>query len=101
MATLRKRGGKWQVQIRRKGYSSVSRTFHLKTDALAWARQKELDADRCGLTTEHKALTTITVAGIITRYRDEVVPRNEEPTLRRKLSGEAQSPHTGSCSSIP
>ena len=75
MATLRKRGGKWQVQVRRRGFANVSRSFHLRSDALAWARQKEFEADRYGLTTEHKALANMTVAAIVTRYRDEVVPR--------------------------
>jgi len=34
MATIRKRGGKWQVQIRRQGYRATSRTFSSKNDAL-------------------------------------------------------------------
>ena len=75
MATLRKRGHKWQVQIRRRHHPAISRSFHLRSDALAWARQKELELDRCGLATEHKALGALTVAAVVTRYRDEVVPR--------------------------
>ena len=75
MATLSKRGNKWQVQIRRRHHPAISRTFHLRNDALAWARQKELELDRCGLATEHKALGALTVAAVVTRYRDEVVPR--------------------------
>ena len=54
---------------------ALSRSFSLKSDALAWARQKELDAERRGLATEHKALRNLTVAEIMTRYRDEIVPR--------------------------
>lgn len=75
MATLRKRGERWQVQVRRRGRPAVSRSFHLKSDALAWARDQELEADRQGLPTAHKGLRGITVADIVIRYRDEVVPR--------------------------
>jgi integrase len=75
MATIRRRGAKWQVQIRRLGRPGVSRTFFLKSDAQAWAHQKELDAERRGLATEHKSLRNLLVAEILLRYRDEVVPR--------------------------
>ena len=40
MATIRKRGAKWQVQIRRVGFPPISRSFHVHKDAEAWARQK-------------------------------------------------------------
>jgi len=44
MATLRKRNGRWQVQVRRSGAGSLSKTFNLKADALKWAREKDLRA---------------------------------------------------------
>ena len=53
-----------------------TRSFHLRSDALAWARQKELELDRCGLATDHKALGALSRSGgRESRYRDEVVPR--------------------------
>ncbi len=75
MATLRKRGERWHVQVRRRGRPSVTRSFLLKSDALAWAREQELEADRQGIPTAHKGLRGFTVADIVIRYRDEVVPR--------------------------
>lgn len=45
MATVQKRGSKWRVQIRRDGHY-VSRTFHRKTDADAWAREAEHSVDK-------------------------------------------------------
>jgi predicted Zn-dependent protease len=75
MATLRKRGERWQVQVRRQGRADVSRSFLLKSDALAWARQQELEADRHGIPTARKALAGVTVADVVRRYRDEVLPR--------------------------
>jgi hypothetical protein len=43
--------------------------------ALAWAHQQELEADRNGLPTVHKVLRGIMVADVLTRYRDEIIPR--------------------------
>ena len=50
MANIRKRGSKWQVQIRRQGYSALIKSFMLREDALHWARQQELAVDRGELT---------------------------------------------------
>jgi hypothetical protein len=41
MPTIRKRGAKWQVQIRRKGQCPVSQSFIAKKDAEMWAREME------------------------------------------------------------
>jgi hypothetical protein len=46
MATVRKRGDKYQVQVRRLGNPSVTKTFHALKDAQAWARHMEVQADR-------------------------------------------------------
>jgi integrase len=46
----------------------------LKSEALLWAREQELEADR-GRPQAHKTLKGIAVADIVSRYRDEVVPR--------------------------
>jgi len=46
LATLRRRGQRWHVQVRRKGRTPVPRSFCLKSDALAWAREQELEADQ-------------------------------------------------------
>ncbi|MFT5540220.1 MAG: hypothetical protein ACI82H_001748 [Alphaproteobacteria bacterium] len=46
MASIRKRGRKWQVQIRRKGYPLFARTFQEKTVAIKWARRTESDLDK-------------------------------------------------------
>lgn len=52
MATIRKRGDKWQAQIRKLGSAPLSRSFTLKKDAEAWARQSEhaIDLGEAGLT---------------------------------------------------
>jgi integrase len=47
----------------------------MKADAEAWARLQELEADRQGVPTAHKGLRGFTVADVVVRYRNEVVPR--------------------------
>jgi hypothetical protein len=56
MATIRKRGAKWQVQIRRVGVRPLSRSFNVRKDAEAWARFMEVQADRRDLPDDQKAL---------------------------------------------
>ena len=71
MATLRQRKGKWQVQIRRRKLT-LARTIQMKTGALRWANQMEVEADREGTIRDARALERTTVAEILTRFRDEV-----------------------------
>ena len=72
MASIRKRNGRWQVQVRRKGCAPLSRTFTAKSDAVAWSRQMDMEADRSGLAPDPKMLERITVADILRRYWDEI-----------------------------
>jgi integrase len=75
MATIRKRGAKWQVQVRRKGSPPLSRSFLRKADAQVWARQVELEADSGDVTPRATALGQLTVGDLIRRYLNDVVPR--------------------------
>tara|TARA_R100000365_G_C2746816_1_gene76258 strand:- start:4013 stop:5101 length:1089 start_codon:yes stop_codon:yes gene_type:complete len=75
MATIRKRGNKYQAQVRRKGFDTQVRTFHLLKDAQEWARLQETLADRHELPTNKKALEGVTLGKLVERYRDEVLPR--------------------------
>jgi hypothetical protein len=77
MATIRRRGEAWQVQIRRTGQRPISRSFLLKKDAETWARQMEVQADRRELPIFHdpKALERMTLAVLVERYRDTISTR--------------------------
>ena len=75
MATIRKRGDKYQVQIRRKGQSAISQSFTIRKDAETWARQMEVQADRLGLPTDPRALESVTLGELVLRYRDTVSVR--------------------------
>jgi hypothetical protein len=75
MATIRRRGTTWQVQVRRHGHATLSRTFRLKADADQWARQKEAEIDRGELPVDTRVLRSHTLAELLERYAATVVPR--------------------------
>jgi hypothetical protein len=49
MGSSRKHREKWQVQVRRQDSKRISKTFHRKADAQAWARKMEQEADQAGI----------------------------------------------------
>lgn len=71
MATIRKRGDRWQVIVKRKGYPLQSSTFDLKQDAEKWGRQQErlLDAGQWQDTTQTRQTT---LGDLLGRYLSEV-----------------------------
>ncbi|TPL84067.1 site-specific integrase [Mesorhizobium sp. B2-3-14] len=75
MASIRKRNGKWNVQVRRKGSSPRSRSFLVKADALEWAREIERSLDRQELGPDRRTLKSVTLAELVIRYRNEVLPK--------------------------
>jgi integrase len=75
MATIRRRKSTWQAQVRRQGHPPLSRTFHLKADAELWARKTEAELDRGGLPVDSRVLRSHTLADLLERYGNEVVPR--------------------------
>lgn len=74
MATIRKRGSKYQVQVRRQGSPNISRSFILLSDAKAWARLEEARADRGELVAPRRDLAGTTLGCLVRRYLNEVVP---------------------------
>ncbi len=72
MATIRKRGRRWEVQIRRSGHRPISKSFLVRKDAAAWARHMEVRADIADLPADPKALQRVTLAELVVRYRDTV-----------------------------
>ena len=74
MATLRKRGSKWHVQVRRSGQSQT-RSFTHKTDAEVWVRKTERDIDTNELRAVSERLNALTLGYLLRRYREEVIPQ--------------------------
>lgn len=81
MAAIRKRNDRWQVQVRRKGFDPVSRSFLLRTDALEWAREIERQADRHELKTCRKALDQISLSDLLIRYKAEILPDKKSAAI--------------------
>ncbi|MEC7585747.1 MAG: site-specific integrase, partial [Pseudomonadota bacterium] len=72
MATIRKRNGRWQAQVRKSGTRAVSRTFTLRQDALFWAREQERVLELQTDVLEKKTLLKQTLAGLLHDYEVEV-----------------------------
>jgi len=80
MATIRKRRDKWQVQIRRSGYPSLSRSFLIRADALKWGREQERLVDLGTPPSLNHTRASTTLSDLIVRYQAEVSSRKRSPS---------------------
>jgi integrase len=85
MATIRRRGTTWQVQIRRHGHAPLSRTFRLKSNAEVWAREKEAQLDRSELPVDTRSLRSHTLADLLERYAATIMPRKRSADRERYM----------------
>ena len=76
MASIRKRFGKWQIQIRRINYPKIIKSFKKKSTATKYAREIELKMDKQQFEDYSNAAST-TLRDILTRYRDEITPKKK------------------------
>lgn len=67
MATISRKGKKWQVQIRRAGHKAICRTFKLKSEAKTFATDIEAKLDQGEVVT----YDDMTIAGLVKAIRDE------------------------------
>jgi integrase len=67
VASITKVGSSWRALIRRKGHKPLCKTFKVKAQAEAWARQRESEIDRGEIVAEPGVLR---VAQVIQAYRD-------------------------------
>ena len=81
MASIRMRDGKYQVNIRRKGYPTVTRTFTSRRAAKSWSKTTEIQMERG----EFNPHSNITVDELIKKYEKEIVPqfKGSSPALYR------------------
>ena len=87
MATIRKRGDKWHVQVRRQGHPPATKSFALKADADTWARKVEAKLDRGESFDPAPRSLAITLRQLLERYRNTIVPhkrsaKNEADALK-------------------
>lgn len=84
MASIRKRNGKYEVQVRHLGQPRVSRTFHDLATARRWARETEIAADRHDLEAVFdKRSLAVTLGELIGRYRDTVTVHKRRAGIER------------------
>ena len=89
MGYIRAREGRYQANVRRKGYATVTKTFTSREAAKSWSKTTEIQMERG----EFNPHSNITVEELIKRYAKEVVPNfgGNNPakyrcrTLRRML----------------
>ena len=90
MASIRKKNGRWQAQVRSRVHGSTSKTFHRKADAEYWAKEQEalMQSGRW----QKPGLCNLTIGDMIKEYARRVTPqkRGKDTELRRlrRLLGE-------------
>ena len=73
MATIRKRGLKWQAQIRRQGHPAFSKAFLTRDDAVRWSRSQERLIDLGEMISPGQTNQDLkTLSDLIDRYQQEV-----------------------------
>ena len=71
MASFRKRGsGRWQAQVRKKGYPTQTKSFSTRAAAAQWVRSIEYEMDH-GLFVSRNEANTTTIAELLDRYLQE------------------------------
>lgn len=74
MASIRERGPyQFEVQIRRRGSPTVTKTFSYRRDAEAWARKTESEVER-GLYIHNAAAERLTLDKALEQYSREITP---------------------------
>lgn len=71
MASIRKRGESWVVDIRRKGHKSISKSFPTKGRAQEWSRQVEREMDTMDFK-DLRSLADVQLEKLINRYIEEI-----------------------------
>ncbi len=73
MATIRKRGSTWHVQVRKQGHPTLTRTFPSKKAADVWARELERATDLGDLpASPSRKNVVVTLGEVLERYRREI-----------------------------
>ena len=75
MANIKLRRGKYQVQIRRKGYPDVYRTFTNKSVAKKWIKATEADMER----KLFQPISGLTLRDILDRYQQVIMISHKSP----------------------
>ena len=74
MATIRRRGKTYHVQIRKVGYPPVTNSFSSITVARKWTKATEADMER---RLSVSVPSRLTVGDLLERYESEVIPTHK------------------------
>ncbi|MGA9751153.1 MAG: site-specific integrase [Acidobacteriota bacterium] len=85
MATIRKRGDRWQAQVRLQGHPPTSKSFLQKADAEAWARQQEVGIERGEIESTRRSLKGFILNDLLCRYELEVTSRKRGAPAEKYL----------------
>lgn len=75
MAHIEKRKNGYRAQVRKLGMPSISRTFDLRADAEAWAREIEREAQRGNISALDSTSQSVTLDQVLDRYEQTRVPK--------------------------
>lgn len=79
MASLRKRNGKWQARVVRKGQPPIARSFINKSDAEKWTRNTEVSIERGTF----RVSLGVTLRDLVQRYSKEITPTKKNARSER------------------
>lgn len=82
MATVRKRGDKWQARVQIKGCAPLAKSFNTKVDAEAWAKITEAEIIR-GVFIRRSDGERTTLAEALERYEREVTPSKRGAAIEK------------------
>ena len=72
MASFRKRNNLWQAQVRSKYIASISKSFHIKSEAQKWAKEQEILMQSGGWSKTEKSHYSL--EDLLTKYKKEITP---------------------------
>jgi integrase len=86
MATIRRRNGRYHVQVRRKGFPPITGTFSRLTVARKWIASIESDIENKTYIDYSEAETT-TLNGLLERYETDILPSKKGKNVERYRIG--------------
>lgn len=84
MASIRKRGSRWQARVTRQEHPDIAKTFGTRTEAERWARSIERCMDAGSYTPADKDLQQL-FGAVLKRYREEVSPTKRSGSMEAIL----------------
>ena len=76
MSTIRKRKGKWFVEIRKKYFKPIRKTSEYKLDAEKYAGEKQAEIDK-GFLVSYKEAQKTKLSELLERYRTEITSKKK------------------------